>query len=868
MRARVVLLSILSVVGLGAGSALADHFDSNASTGSFNPQMTATITQSLVNRPTGFRLRITQQDHEDPPAVVRLRSPGDWQFAFTKTVQFPVATRQAQTTAGLPTTNCKAAIDNLNNSPNGTGTGTNVDYSKRTDAKFVRAEKIATSFLAVHIDGVTRPGLPATWNGQIAFISYDAVAQTAKLCALFISNDSRVISLPDTNPSDTKDDIEDVTEIVGEFPVARVTDGSGTYWQTLIDLSGLVKSSTFQTLNVSLIELDSVWAARSVGNWHAGGIDFSRAPAVSGVKTFQGVFSTCPANDPAYGKCKSGRPDVVRSFNFTMVLPPVVVTGPPNGSLLNTNPVAVSGTGADAGASVQIFEGSEAIGAPATADAAGNWTASVPVSDGAHTVFAKTVDAGGASPESNTRSFTIDTTPPAIPLIAQPSEGVLIGGTTVTFSGSAEVGARVDVSLDALPLGTTAAGPSGSWSLTATVSKGSHIAHATATDIAGNTSALSAPRSFDVTTARPVIAAPVQNGATNQATVTFTGTSEPGATLTLDEGGSLVGAAVLAGPDGSWSVGASLPEGEHMVTATAVKDGFTSAPTPVRTFTVDFTAPAAPVIISPVTDDVIGTISVPVSGTGEPGAAIAIFEASLRVGAAGVDAAGNWAAIAVLSDGEHTIRAVATDRAGNAGPASAEVTFIVDDPLEILSPAAGSVNPGTFTITGSADVASTQVRVYEGFFEIGRSPVVDGAWTMVVTMPTGLHTIRARSVTGDVLGPVGAPHTFRVDATPPVVKIKKPSGYLLFGRLIGDPLRGYVTDSGPADSLVDRIEVTYTNVFTGDKTTRAIVCGACPAASVEWSDVPPVLPGFYRVTAKAYDRVGNSSSVSLLFLIL
>lgn len=865
MRRWTLFVAVFAGVGLVSGVSMADHFDSNASTGTFNPQYQVTVSQAsspmLVNRPTALSLKMTQVDHEDPPVVSRLRTPGDWNFAFS-------TTRQAETPAGVPTTKCEDAIDNLNNSPNGTGTGTNVDFSKRTDAKFTRAEKTGTARLQVHADGISRPGAPILFNADVAFISYDSVLDVAQMCALFITTDSRVTSLPDTDPTGGGDDIEGVTELVGQFPIARVTDGGNQYWETLIDLTKLIKNGTLQDLHVSVLELTSNFTAHSAGNWHpGGGLDFSRGSTVSGSKTFQGSFKTCPADDPSYGACKSGRPDVVRTSNFTFVLPAPAITAPAAGTLTNVNPVSVSGT-SDPLASVQVFSGSTAAGSPATADASGVWTASVPLADGNHTLTAKTVDAGGASPASNSRSITVDTTPPAAVNIGAPAESALVGGTSVAISGPAEATARVEIVEGATTIATVTS--TGTFSTTVSLAKGPHAIMARAIDVAGNVGAFGPLRSFNVTTAAPIISVPAENSATKLTTVVLSGIAEPNAVVTLDEAGTPIGP-VVASPTGAWSISHAFPEGPHQITATATADGFTSPVTPLRSFVVDLTAPDAPVITAPTPNQTVRSISVPVAGTmapAEAGGSVAVFEGGTRLGTAVVNAAGNWNVTVVLPDGVHKIRAVATDRAGNTGPASPLLTFTVDDPLEINNPVAGSFNPGTIIATGGADPLATQVRLFEGLTELARVPAVDGAWTATLSLGTGTHTIYARALNGGILGPSSPKVTFKVDATPPTVKIKKPQGYNFVGLML-DPVTGYATDAGPADSRLDRVEVTYVNLITGEEVTRVVSCTGCNGgATATWTDGESVLPGLYRATATSYDRVGNAATDTVLLIIL
>lgn len=863
MRRFALLISVLLGAGLVSGIAAADHFDSNPGTGSFNPQLTVTVSQAgspmLVNRPTAFTLKMTQNDHEDPPVVTRLRTPGDWNYAFT-------TTRQAEKPTGVVTTRCEDAIDNLKNSPNGTGTGTQLDFTKRTDAKFMRAEKIGTGRLLVHADGVSRPGAPILWTADLAFISYNGVLDEAQLCALFITTDSRVTSLPDPDPTGGGDDIEGVTELVAQFPVARVTDGGTAYWETLIDLTELIQDGTLQDLQVSVQELTASFTAQSVGNWHAGGTTFSRGSTVSGSKSFQGSFKTCPASDPAYGTCQSGRPDVIRTSNFTFALPAPAMTAPSSGTLTNVSPVPVSGT-ADPFASVQVFSGATAVGSAATADAAGAWTANVPLADGNHTLTAKTVDAGGASPASNSRTITVDTTPPAAPVIVSPAQGIQHGGTVVTINGTAEPLATVQIFEGATQIASVVS--TGTWSTTVNMVKGGHSITARATDVAGNVGAPGLPRTFTVTTAAPIVSNPAENAATNQTTLNVSGIAEPNALIELSEGGVPLGTAT-ASPTGAWTFPNAFAEGTHVVDAIATADGFIS-PVTTRTFLVDLTAPAAPVITEPAPNQTVRSISVPIRGTlaaSEAGGSVAIFKGGTRLGTAAVTNTGAWSVTVVLPDGLHQIRAIATDRAGNVGAPSAPLSFTVDDPLEIATPAANSFNPGTVTVTGGADPLATQVRLFEGPAEIARVPVVDGAWSATVSFATGTHTIYARAVNGGILGPSSPGVTFKVDATPPTVKIKKPQGYTFMGVLPGESVTGYAGDAGPADSRLDRVEVVYVNVLTGESETFDAACTGCGGASATWTESNGVLPGLYEVTATAYDKVGNSTSETLMLLIV
>jgi large repetitive protein len=103
------------------------------------------------------------------------------------------------------------------------------------------------------------------------------------------------------------------------------------------------------------------------------------------------------------------------------------------------------------------------------------------------------------------------------------------------------------------------------------------------------------------------------------------------------------------------------------------------------TWTVDTSAPAAPVITS-VSPIVEGSPNVTVTGTGEPGSTITVYLDGLNVGTATTDSNGNWsvAIVAPTEPGDHVVAATSTDGADNASTQTT-VTITVDgDAAQIL----------------------------------------------------------------------------------------------------------------------------------------------------------------------------------------
>src|SRR6185312_9989924 len=158
-------------------------------------------------------------------------------------------------------------------------------------------------------------------------------------------------------------------------------------------------------------------------------------------------------------------------------------------------------------------------------------------------------------------------------------------------------------------LGSVTADGSGNWSYTtAALANGAHSLTATATDVAGNTSAASGALSVTIDAAAPVVpsitafstdSGTAGDGITNDNTLTLTGSAEANATVKVYAGVTLLGSATANGA-GAWSfTTAALANGAHSLTATATDvAGNTSAASAALNVTIDTSAPVTPAIAS------------------------------------------------------------------------------------------------------------------------------------------------------------------------------------------------------------------------------------------------------------------------------
>ncbi len=180
----------------------------------------------------------------------------------------------------------------------------------------------------------------------------------------------------------------------------------------------------------------------------------------------------------------------------------------------DTTAQALSGTSA-AGSTVKVYlNGSATPKYTSVANALGQWSVTVgALANGAYSFTATATDgAGNTSASSGALKFTVDTIAPGAPTIA---DSAAVGGVvnaaqntaTQTLSGTAAAGSTVKIYLNGstTPKYTSVANASNQWSITVGVLAGGAYSYtATATDPAGNTSALTtSPRTYGHRT-RPV----------------------------------------------------------------------------------------------------------------------------------------------------------------------------------------------------------------------------------------------------------------------------------------------------------------------------------------------------------------------------
>jgi hypothetical protein len=176
--------------------------------------------------------------------------------------------------------------------------------------------------------------------------------------------------------------------------------------------------------------------------------------------------------------------------------------------------VSLTNTGAVAGDTVHLYEGSGTTLALGTAYAllaadisAGFATLQTgPLATGVHAITARVTDLAGNQSLVSTNTFTVTetaivpTAPSTPDLIATSDSGTssldnITNDTTPTFIGTATAGYTVNLFDNSTNIGTGTVAADGTWSITAAaaLTSGAHSVTATQTDLAGNVSTASAP---------------------------------------------------------------------------------------------------------------------------------------------------------------------------------------------------------------------------------------------------------------------------------------------------------------------------------------------------------------------------------------
>ncbi|MEP8673170.1 BapA/Bap/LapF family large adhesin [Enterobacter hormaechei] len=541
-------------------------------------------------------------------------------------------------------------------------------------------------------------------------------------------------------------------------------------------------------------------------------------------------------------------------------------------------------------ATVNIYEGTTLVGT-GTADANGNWTVdiTVPLGTGSHTFTAEATDqAGNTGAPSADFSLTIDTTPPALPVLTSITDDVGNAATPVanggltndarpTLAGTAEAGATVTIYDNGVQIGTAVA-TGGAWSFTPStpLADGPHNLTFSATDAVGNASAQTGGYTINVDATAPVapaitsivddvgtVTGPVTGtNPTNDTRPTLNGTAEANATVRIYDGTTLVGT-VTADANGNWTLpqtSTTLTEGAHNFTATATDAaGNTSAPSPIITINVDLTPPPAPTGLAVITN---GT---QVTGTAEAGSTVTITSSTGTVlGTAVADGSGNFSAtLTPPQTGGESLIVFATDKAGNAGITTsviAPITTIPNAPVianidDNVGTVTGNLTNGkttddtTPTLSGTAQPNATITLYNNGVLMGTVTANASGNWSFTTpVLSEGPHAFTATATNGSGTSPISTSTTVIVDLTAPTAPTGtfNADGSVLTGSAeAGSTVTIRLADNSTVTATADSNgswSYTFLNKQTEGQTLQITATDAAGNVSLPGSALAPVVP--------------------------
>ncbi|MDI3426481.1 Ig-like domain-containing protein [Enterobacter sp. V87_3] len=455
-----------------------------------------------------------------------------------------------------------------------------------------------------------------------------------------------------------------------------------------------------------------------------------------------------------------------------------------------------------------------------TVDANGSWSVGVPASvisalaDGKVTISATITDGAGNS-STQTHDVMVNTAAVALTVNTISGDDVINAaeaGSSLVISGSSAQfasGTKVTVMLNGKSY-TATVQSDGSWSTTvpaadvgALADGSSYQVTASAQDSAGNSASATHGVSVDITPPVVSIAAisgdDMLNAAEAQQPLTVHGSSsaEAGQTVTVTLGGKTYTALVKA--DGTWTLDvpaadlASLSQGALTVTA-SVNDKAGNSGDASHTLTVDTVAPT--VTINTVADDNIVNNAEQQAGqtvsgttTAEQGQTVTVtFNGHSYQATVGAD--GTWSVfveghdLVGLADGKYTLTASVTDKAGNPGSATHDVTLSGDVPTIAINTfaqddivnAAEHGTPLVVSGTTSAPAGQTVTITLNGK-TYTTTVQSDGSWSYTVGSAdvTALADGGAYVINAQVSNAIGngasADHTVTIDLTPPSMGI-------------------------------------------------------------------------------------------------
>ncbi|WIB78044.1 Ig-like domain-containing protein [Curtobacterium sp. MCPF17_002] len=311
---------------------------------------------------------------------------------------------------------------------------------------------------------------------------------------------------------------------------------------------------------------------------------------------------------------------------------PLTATAAFNASNANL-PAAITGTGQD-GATVTVKNKGVTVGTATVAG--GKYTVSIDPKHATFGINTFTITQTVNGKESAPLNRTLDYGNPTAPVITTPANGATVAAGKVTFTGTGDSGSKIDIRGTSSTVGTSTIA-NGAWSvetreLTANVYK----LFAVQTSKGGLTKQVETTITLENKKVTELTATGTFGAVDADATIS--GNAETGAPVVIKEGSTVI--TTVTAVNGKYS--ATIPattSGIRTFTVTQTVDGVVS---PAKTATLDYGTVTDVQVTSPTNGAYIKAGTVTFTGTGTPGAIVKVSGTSNQLGAATVNAQGDW----------------------------------------------------------------------------------------------------------------------------------------------------------------------------------------------------------------------------------
>jgi hypothetical protein len=547
------------------------------------------------------------------------------------------------------------------------------------------------------------------------------------------------------------------------------------------------------------------------------------------------------------------------------------MTAPTSGSTISgTATVSASASDNVGVASVQFVLDGALTGSPITTSPYSYSLNTTTLTNGTHTISAVAKDAAGNTGTSSVVSVTVsnsvaDTTAPTVSVSA-PVNGATVSGTTsITATASDNVGvSNVQYKIDGTLVGSaiTTAPYTYSWN-TSSIANGSHTIVAIAKDAAGNTGT-SATITVTVSNATaPVISAISVVPSITTATLTFT--TAPATTNTINYGTTAsYGSSIVSGTATTAHTinFASLTPGTtyHYQIVSVASGLTTTSADQTFTTTTDTTAPTVSVS-TPTSGATVSGSAVSITATASDNIAVANVQYKIDgtlVGSALTTSpyTYTWNTTG-LSNGSHTVVAVAKDAAGNTGTSSTVTVTVSNAVAPVISAVASSgvtynsatitwttdqsttskVNYGTTTSYGSTSTSSSLLTAHTASL-IGLAASTTYHFNIVATISAGLSTTSSDFTFTTPAAP---------DTTAPTVSVSAPAtGSTVYGSAVS------ITASASDNVGVSNVQYKIDGTLVGSAITTA-------PYTYTWNTTSATNAS-HTIVAVAKDAAGNTGT--------